>query len=163
TAQLRALEAYVNRNLNSASANFLLAYHYLVQGNFDAARERFQAVASLQPKDQVSTSFVKALTKPAPADQQPAPATAVAPQTTARAVARKPAAAAAPRPAPTRRGRAAEPPQPQRPRAPPPPPPPPADMAGTWKSQPAPDLSIALTLQEGGTFTWDVTSKGQTQ
>ena len=43
------------------------------------------------------------------------------------------------------------------------PPPPPAQMAGTWKAQPAPDVSITLTLQEDGQYAWDVDSKGQKQ
>ena len=36
-------------------------------------------------------------------------------------------------------------------------------MAGTWKAQPAPDVSITLTLQADGQFAWDVDSKGQKQ
>jgi hypothetical protein len=36
-------------------------------------------------------------------------------------------------------------------------------MAGTWKAQPAPDVSISLTLKEDGAFTWDVDAKGQKQ
>jgi hypothetical protein len=36
-------------------------------------------------------------------------------------------------------------------------------MAGTWKAQPAPDVSIGLTLNEGGGFVWDVDAKGQKQ
>ena len=34
---------------------------------------------------------------------------------------------------------------------------------GTWKAQPAADLSIALTLQADGQFAWEVDSKGQKQ
>ena len=41
------------------------------------------------------------------------------------------------------------------------PPPPPASLVGTWKAQPAPDLSIALTIEADGKFTWQVDSKGQ--
>ncbi len=37
TAQLRALESYVNDNPQSASARLVLAYHYLTQGFNDAA------------------------------------------------------------------------------------------------------------------------------
>jgi hypothetical protein len=43
------------------------------------------------------------------------------------------------------------------------PPPPPANLVGTWKAQPSPDLSIALTLQADGQFAWEVDSKGQKQ
>ncbi len=43
------------------------------------------------------------------------------------------------------------------------PPPPPAQMAGTWKAQPAPGVVITLTLQDGGDFAWEVDSNGQKQ
>ena len=36
-------------------------------------------------------------------------------------------------------------------------------MAGTWKAQPAPDVTITLTLQPDGQFAWDVDTKGQKQ
>ena len=36
-------------------------------------------------------------------------------------------------------------------------------MVGTWKAQPTPDVSVALTLKEDGAFTWDVDNKGQKQ
>jgi hypothetical protein len=38
-----------------------------------------------------------------------------------------------------------------------------ASIAGTWTAQPAADTTVALTLQSGGPFTWQVTRKGQTQ
>jgi tetratricopeptide (TPR) repeat protein len=58
----------------------------------------------------------------------------------------KPAPAAVPTPAPTD----TTPPQG-------------ASIAGTWSAQPADDTSIALTVQPGGEFTWQVTQKGQMQ
>ena len=60
TNQLRALEASVKSNPSSPAMQFLLAYHYLVQGHQDAAASQFQKVAQLQPGDQLSASFVKA-------------------------------------------------------------------------------------------------------
>jgi hypothetical protein len=36
-------------------------------------------------------------------------------------------------------------------------------MAGTWKAQPAPDVSVGLTLKDDGGFVWSVDSKGQKQ
>jgi tetratricopeptide (TPR) repeat protein len=36
-----------------------------------------------------------------------------------------------------------------------------AAIAGTWTAQPSADTSIALTIQPGGDFTWQVTKKGQ--
>ena len=146
TNQLRALEASVKTNPNSPSTQFLLGYHYLVEGYQDAAASQFEKVTQLQPGDQLSASFVKALKK---VSEQPAGQPA---QVTV-AAAGQPAGATAPPAQP-----AAE--QPQQPE---PPPPPPASLVGTWKSQPAADLSIALTLQADGQFAWEVDSKGQKQ
>ncbi len=63
TNQLRGLEAAVRSNLNATPPRFLLAYHYLVQGHTDAAGTEFAKVVKLEPKDQLSASFAKALTK----------------------------------------------------------------------------------------------------
>jgi tetratricopeptide (TPR) repeat protein len=162
TDQLRALEAYARANPNSTSARFLLGYHYMVQGNQDAAAEQFENVVKLQPNETLSASFAKALKKanePAQVASAP-PAAGVAPG------AAQPVAIAAAPPetaAPTQAGQTgaqappAEAPEQQ------PPPPPPAQMTGTWKAQPAADVSITLTLQAGGQFAWDVDSKGQKQ
>ena len=38
-----------------------------------------------------------------------------------------------------------------------------AAITGTWTAQPAADTAIALTIQPGGDFTWQVTKKGQPQ
>ena len=146
TNQLRALEASVKTNPNSPSTQFLLGYHYLVEGYQDAAASQFEKVTQLQPGDQLSASFVKALKK---VSEQPAGQ----PAQVNVAAAGQPAGATAPPAQP-----AAE--QPQQPE---PPPPPPASLVGTWKSQPAADLSIALTLQADGQFAWEVDSKGQKQ
>lgn len=152
TNHLRALEAFVKSNPASNSAQFLLADHYLVQGHNDAARSQFEKVVNLQPKQTLSASFVKALTKvaetpltavaaaqpglvpvgnPVPATTPPTggpPATAVAANASAE-----------------------------------PPPPPPAEMIGTWNAKPAPDVAIALTLKQDGAFSWVVDTKGQKQ
>ena len=152
TNQLRALEASVRSNPNSPSTEFLLGYHYLVQGHQDAAASQFEKVTKLQPTDQLSASFVKALKKAA---EQPAQMSVAA--------AGQPAGAAPTSPAPAGQPpvAAAEQPQQQQPEAPPPPPP--ASLVGTWKAQPSPDLSISLTLQADGQFAWEVDSKGQKQ
>jgi hypothetical protein len=42
-------------------------------------------------------------------------------------------------------------------------PPPGASIAGTWNAQPAAGTTIALTLQPGGDFNWQVTQNGKTQ
>jgi Tetratricopeptide repeat len=38
-----------------------------------------------------------------------------------------------------------------------------ASIVGTWRAQPAPDTAVALTIQPGGAFTWQVTQKGKTR
>jgi len=153
TNQLRALEASVRSNPNSPSLQFLLAYHYMIQGHKEAAASQFAKVAQLQPNDQLSASFVKALRKVSEQPQQP---TASDSTTVASTV---PPGSAAPASAPTQAQATAEQPQEQ----PEPPPPPPASLVGTWKAQPSADLAIALTLQADGQFAWEVDSKGQKQ
>jgi tetratricopeptide (TPR) repeat protein len=145
TKQLRALEEYSNSHPNSASAHFLLAVHYLVQEHTDAAAAQFERVVQLQPNDQLSASFVKALRKGSEIAANPPPV-AVAQASNAS-------------------GSQAEaaPPTPEQDQQPPAPPPPPAALAGTWKAQPADDVAISLTLNESGDFTWEVDTKGQKQ
>jgi tetratricopeptide (TPR) repeat protein len=67
TRQLRALEAAAKRNPAAASTRFVLAYHYLVQEHVEQARQQFEQVVKLQPKDQLAAQFVKLLTAPAEA------------------------------------------------------------------------------------------------
>src|SRR5262249_15453828 len=38
-----------------------------------------------------------------------------------------------------------------------------ATIAGSWSAQPAAGTTIALNIQPGGTFTWQVTQKGRGQ
>src|SRR5271157_3241113 len=155
TNQLRALEASVRTNANSPATQFLLGYHYLVQGHQEAAASQFEKVAKLQPTDQLSASFVKALKK---VSEQPAGQPAQVNVAAAGQPAGAPAAPAQPAGAsPAQPPPAEQPPQPE------PPPPPPASLVGTWKAQPSADLSIALTLQADGQFAWEVDSKGQKQ
>jgi tetratricopeptide (TPR) repeat protein len=165
TNQLRALEAFARANPNSASGEFLLAYHYLAQGNNDAAGARFQKVVELVPTDQLSAGFAKlykkatevaAVAAAAPPDQpsgsgQPAQPSATAPP--AGVAANQPPAEA---PAPAG-GANSQTQQPE------PPPPPPANLVGAWKSQASPDVSIALTLDADGKFAWEVDTKGNKQ
>jgi tetratricopeptide (TPR) repeat protein len=67
TRQLRALEGAIARNPETASMRFVLAYHYLVQEHVAQARQQFEQVVKLQPKDQLAAQFVKLLTEPAEA------------------------------------------------------------------------------------------------
>jgi tetratricopeptide (TPR) repeat protein len=61
TAQQRALEAYIGSHPESASARFVLAYHYLTQGHTEAAVEELKEVLKLQPSDHLSTQLVAQL------------------------------------------------------------------------------------------------------
>jgi tetratricopeptide (TPR) repeat protein len=160
TNQIRDLEAALRNNVNSTPERFLLAYHYLVQGHTDAAETEFGRIAKVEPNDQLSASFAKALAKA----KEPAPtATAVAgaqPETTggkplvpttanvpaAPASGTAPAAETAPSTQPAEA-----------------PPPPPAELTGTWKAAPAPDTAITLAIEPDGAYTWNVVSKGQQQ
>jgi hypothetical protein len=143
TSQLRALEAYERANPQSSSAPFLLGYHYMVEGHDDAAAAQFERVTQLLPKDQLSASFVKALRKPSEqVAQASTPAQGAAPAQTQ-------ASQGGPGP-----GRAASSPNP---------PPPPTALDGSWKAQPAPDVSVGLTLKEDGSFVWEFDAKGQKQ
>jgi tetratricopeptide (TPR) repeat protein len=137
TAQLRALEAAVSANPNSAPERFVLAYHYLVQSFPDAARAQFQAVAKLQPNDALAARFVELLTPQDPSAPDGAPAPAPAALTSADQA------------APTDEAPPAEPP--------------PAELLGRWRATPADGLAITLTLNPDATFTWDVNANGQDQ
>jgi hypothetical protein len=152
TNQLRALEAYAKSIPNSASAQFLLAYFYMVQGNNDAAGAQFERVVQLQPQDKLSSSFAKLYKK---AVEQPAPNTAIQPTESVAQNAAAPAgppAAAGPGQAGPAAGQESEAS-----------PPPPAELVGNWKAQPAPDVAIALAIQADGKFSWEVDTKGQKQ
>jgi hypothetical protein len=151
-AQLRALEAAVRSKPDSPATQFLLGYHYMIQGHRDAAAAQFERVTQLQPSDQLSASFVKALKKISEQPpSQPAEAT----------IASTPAAEGTPAVPAQGPPAGAEPRQSAQAEQPEPPPPPPAGLIGTWKAQPAADVNITLTLGADGRFTWDVDSKGQ--
>jgi tetratricopeptide (TPR) repeat protein len=65
TTQLRALEAHCKQKPDDAAAHFVLAYHYLVAGNSDAAAEQLKRVVAVQPGDQVAKRMLDALAPPA--------------------------------------------------------------------------------------------------
>jgi tetratricopeptide (TPR) repeat protein len=67
TKQLRGLEAHSKANPQSADDRFVLAYHYLVLGQNDAAARELEQVTKLLPKDQLSAQILAAL-KPKPSD-----------------------------------------------------------------------------------------------
>ena len=65
TQQIRALEAYLKANPQSAPAHFVLGYHYLTQGHNDAAAKQFAKAAGLQPSDKLSAQLAAQLQPPA--------------------------------------------------------------------------------------------------
>jgi tetratricopeptide (TPR) repeat protein len=71
TRQLRALEATVRANPDSAPARFVLAYQYLAQGHNENAVEQLRAASKLQPGDTLSPQLIAKL-EPAGAAQAPA-------------------------------------------------------------------------------------------
>ncbi|MFO0950002.1 MAG: tetratricopeptide repeat protein [Isosphaeraceae bacterium] len=152
TNQLRALEAQARTRTDSAPVQFLLAYHYMVQGHSEEAAAEFQTVAELQPKDALSSSFAKALSM-----KQQIAANAVAQLATAPTL--TPAGASDRR---ERRGLGQDPNQAAAQDVPPPPPPPEA-MAGQWKAAPGPGVQIALSLEKDGAFKWEVDENGKKQ
>ena len=81
TRQLRALEASVRANPNSAPARFVLAYQYLVQGHDQNAVDQLKAAVRLQPGDTLSAQLIAHLqptgaAQPASADAAPSAAPA---------------------------------------------------------------------------------------
>jgi tetratricopeptide (TPR) repeat protein len=86
TAQLRKLEQFAKANPNDASAHFVLAYHYMVLGEKDAAIDALRVVVKNQPKDVTARRMLDAMA-PAQTPSEtaaaptPAPAAADAPKT----------------------------------------------------------------------------------
>ncbi|MCU1376841.1 MAG: hypothetical protein JWO68_4127 [Actinomycetia bacterium] len=77
TTQLRALEAYVRANPNSAHARFVLAYQYLCEGHDENAIAELKQVVKLQPGDTLSAQLV-ARSQPPGDSATPAAATSPA-------------------------------------------------------------------------------------
>ncbi len=59
TAQLRALEAYSEKNPNATDARFVLAYQYLVTGHNEQAIEELKIITKLQPNDQLAAQLLQ--------------------------------------------------------------------------------------------------------
>jgi hypothetical protein len=87
TGQPRKLEAFVKLNASSTPGHFVLAYHYMTQGNNDAAVAQFTQVVALSPQDALAAQLLKVVTptaattetQPPPAAPAAAPAQAAAP------------------------------------------------------------------------------------
>ena len=79
TSQLRKLEAFVAANPNSTAGRFVLAYHYLTQGNTEVAVSQLKQVVALAPQDTLSAQLVKQFSPPSEPTGTPAPSTAPEP------------------------------------------------------------------------------------
>ena len=80
TSQLRALEANVRANPDSAPGHFVLAYHYLTQGHFPNAIGQLKQTVKLQPSDTLSAQIIASLEPAGAAPPSTAPpAVAAAP------------------------------------------------------------------------------------
>jgi tetratricopeptide (TPR) repeat protein len=135
TQQLRALEAYGSQNRQSAAARFVLAYHYLTEGNADAAVQQFKIVAKLQPKDQLTTQLLQQLVQ----SQKPASASDTALAQTASPT-ETPVSTLNTAPSGTE-----------------------GKLEGSWTAQPSPDTTITVSFQDPGHFVWKVSRQGKDQ
>ena len=63
TQQLRGLEHYISEHPNQAATRFLLGYEYLMLGHLNAARRQFDRVVALEPRDQLAKNIVAGLSK----------------------------------------------------------------------------------------------------
>jgi hypothetical protein len=73
TRQLRALEGYIRDHGGDSAARFVLAYHYLVAHQTDAAVRQLQEVVKLTPDNALASDMVKALTAQPAANAPPKP------------------------------------------------------------------------------------------
>ena len=73
TKQLDALVDYVREHKDAADARFVLAYHNLMMGHSEAAKEQFEKVLAKVPQDQLAAEQLKKLGGTPPAATPPAP------------------------------------------------------------------------------------------
>jgi len=81
TAQLRALETTVRSQPDDGASRFLLAYHYMIGRNNEAAARQLQQVVTLEPTDRVAADLLKMVSPPKagpPTETQPPPAAGTA-------------------------------------------------------------------------------------
>jgi tetratricopeptide (TPR) repeat protein len=134
TGQLRALEAFVQGNQNSAPAHFVLAYHYLTEEHADAAIRQLKIVSTLQPKDTLSAQLIAQL------EHKEQPAAAGGSENGQTPAATAPAQTAAT----TSSGKEGK-------------------LDGTWTAKPTTDTTITLSVQSDGRFSWSVDRQGKNQ
>lgn len=151
TDQLRALEAYRNRNPLSADGRFVLAYHYLVAGHTEAAQHELERVVELEPRDQVAAQILDGLraeTAPRtddgrvfsqPFEEGDASSSATLPPP------------ASPETLPVPDGDAEEADLPL------------VTLPGIWRAVPEQDTTVELVLSEESRFTWTTIRDAETE
>jgi tetratricopeptide (TPR) repeat protein len=159
TEQLRKLEAFTKANPSDPASHFVLAYHYLVLDEDEAAIDALKVVLANQPKDVVAQRMLDAIVPPAsalasapaspPIAKAPAPTASTPKAATSEPIApaAKPAPASTATSAPAAAGAAgaAEPE---------------TDLVGSWVAQ-ANDTKIQLAISEDSKFKWTATTKDQ--
>lgn len=80
--QLQALKQYCDAHPTDAPSHFVLAYHALVCGDPQAAKDALQVVVQAQPKDQVARTMLASLAEGDEGQSQPMPDAAPTPAPT---------------------------------------------------------------------------------
>jgi tetratricopeptide (TPR) repeat protein len=184
TQQLRGLEHYISEHPNQASTRFLLGYEYLTLGHLNAARRQFDRVVALEPRDQLAKNIVAGLAKAPGVTGQPQvgsnptggtnPSGTTAggnpsgmPSGTPGGTMKVPQGPGTPG-GPGMNGSSNPSNGPTMPATPPQPSAPAGNGAisaqalnGSWKSSPAPGVTIEATLQPDKHFNWKFTEGGQ--
>ena len=184
TQQLRGLEHYISEHPNQASTRFLLGYEYLTLGHLNAARRQFDRVAALEPRDQLAKNIVAGLAKAPGVTGQP-PVASGGTNPSGSTAGTTPSGTPSGNPSGTPGGTMkvpqgptvtdgagangpSNPAGPTTPATPPQPSTPAATgaisaqaLTGSWKSSPAPGVTIEATLQADKHFTWKFTEGGQ--
>jgi tetratricopeptide (TPR) repeat protein len=154
TQQLRALEAYCNQNPTSASARFVLAYHYLTEGHTLPALQMLKQVAALQPQDTLSPQLARQI-DPGAAGAAPAAGTAPAGNAPSATSPAGPPAELSPPPSPHPGASVLAPAAPAAGKE--------GRLEGTWTAQPDPNTTIKVTFPDAGHFSWTVTHQGESR
>ena len=184
TQQLRGLEHYISEHPNQAATRFLLGYEYLTLGHLNAARRQFDRVAALEPRDQLAKNIVAGLAKAPGVTGQP-PVASGGTNPSGSTAGTTPSGTPSGNPSGTPGGTMkvpqgpivtdgagangpSNPAGPTTPATPPQPSTPAATgaisaqaLTGSWKSSPAPGVTIEATLQADKHFTWKFTEGGQ--
>lgn len=133
TDQLRLLESYCKSNPKDASAQFVLAYHYLVAGYQDEAVAQLETVVALQPKDMVAKRMLESLKPEDAADDSKKPTSNTAKEETAKPPKADPVTATN---------------EPE------------TDLVGSWQATDGKG-TISLEIDENFKFTWKATAPDQ--